>query len=101
MKRFKKFLGLILFSIVLFGTCTFSYADNDKLIKFKIEIKPSHQKVEAHIDGDEHRQVQIKGEFIKLNTATNNYHIKITFINNSGQVLLHQLAVIENGTFRN
>ncbi len=95
MKRFKKFLGLILFSIVLFGTCTFSYADNDKLIKFKIGVKPNQKKVEARIDGDEHKRIQIKGAFLKLNPITNNYHIEITFINNSGQVLPHQLAVIE------
>jgi hypothetical protein len=64
-------------------------------VKFKLEIKPNQQKVEAKIDGDEHKQIQIKAEYVKLNTVTNNYHIKVTITNNSGQILYHQLALID------
>lgn len=71
-----------------------SFADDD-VIKFKLEIKPNQQKVEAKIDGDEHKQIQIRAEYVKLNTVTNNYHIKVTITNNSGVPLLHQLALID------
>ena len=85
-------LSLILF--ILFSSIS-AYADNDNIIKFKLEIKPNQQKVEAKIDGDEHKQIQIRAEYVKLNPVTNNYHIKVTITNNSGQILYHQLALID------
>lgn len=87
----------ILLSLILFilSYSISAYADNDNIIKFKLEIKPNQQKVEAKIDGDEHKQIQIHAEYVKLNTVTNNYHIKVTITNNSGIPLLHQLALID------
>lgn len=70
-----------------------SFADD--IVKFRLEIKPNQQKVEAHIDGDEHKEINIKAEYIKLNTITNNHQIKVTITNNSGMILYHQLALID------
>lgn len=88
---------IFLLSIVfLFSSLiNLAFADDNNVVKFKLEIKPNQQKVEAKIDGDEHKQVQIKAEYVKLNTVTNNYHIKVTITNNSGMPLLHQLALID------
>lgn len=89
-------IKMLLLSVVfLFSSLiNVSFAD-DNVMKFKLEIKPNQQKVEAKIDGDEHKQVQIKAEYVKLNTVTNNHHIKVTITNNSGQILYHQLALID------
>lgn len=89
-------IQILLLSVVFIfsSLINISFA-NDNVVKFKLEIKPNQQKVEAKIDGDEHKQIQIRAEYVKLNTITNNYHIKVTIINNSGIPLLHKLALID------
>ena len=73
-------------------------ADNDnsqKPIRFELTIKPNQQYARIKLDGDDHRQIQLKAEYVKLNPTTNNHHIKITITNNSGQILYHQLVLID------
>lgn len=91
----KTIIQILLLSVILLFSplINMSFADDD-VVKFKLEIRPNQQKVEAKIDGDEHKQIQIRAEYVKLNTITNNYHIKVTITNNSGQILYHQLALI-------